>query len=57
LQFIWLWPLDLCTKVKSRFGDKALLHSSKAHYSTNPQVIDFIELFILHIGWAIWRKA
>jgi hypothetical protein len=53
LQKICIKALDLCTKVKPLLGAQRLLRSNKTDVSQNLQVIDFIELFILPIGWAI----
>jgi hypothetical protein len=45
--------LDLCTKVNITPDTPVMLQGSKIDRHPLTQVVDFIELYFLHIEWAI----
>jgi hypothetical protein len=49
--------LDLCTKVNITQNTLMMLRSSKIDRHPLTQVVDFIELYFMHIEWAFCRKA
>ncbi|WP_396438234.1 hypothetical protein [Limnohabitans sp.] len=45
--------LDLCTKVNITQNTPVMLQGSKIDRHPITQVVDFIELYFMHIEWAI----